>query len=155
MTPAQPQREDQGPALPSDREPISAGRGPSGLVSIWGSAGSEGACLKAGLIRSQDSLPPSSLLPACSSLLLLSSHLQLCSSAPYPTSQVSHCQSHWVISSISLSRTSFSPSVKWGQLQLPCLPQWADHRRKSNMMKRGGFGGRSAGPGAIGRHLTG
>lgn len=46
---AQPQWKDWGPALSREREPNSARCVPSGLVSVQGPMGSEGACLKAGL----------------------------------------------------------------------------------------------------------
>ena len=49
VIPAQHQWEDSGPACSRDREPVGAGCGPSGLVSVQSPTGSEGACLKAGL----------------------------------------------------------------------------------------------------------
>lgn len=60
---AQPQRADSGPALSGAKEPVGAGCGPSGLVSVWGPKGSKDACLKARLIPPNQALGGFSRLP--------------------------------------------------------------------------------------------
>lgn len=147
VIPAQPQREDSGHALSRDGEPVSARCVPPRLVSVQGPMGSEGACLKAGLT------PPNPALGGFSPLPCTWGHAYhaLSSSSLHPISPTSHssypthlCLFNSVIIilgdlSISLSRTSVSPSVKWEKSQLAYFPHWADDRREKEIMKMRGF----------------
>ena len=63
VTPAQPQREDSGPAVSKGREPVGAGCGPPRLVSVQGPTESKDASLKAGLTLPNEALGSFSTLP--------------------------------------------------------------------------------------------